>query len=132
MNKAILIGRLTKDPVTMTTGANKQFSTFTLAVDRNFKNANGEKEADFIQVVAWGKTSEIVDKYTAKGKQIAVFGRIQTRNYEDKDGRRVYVTEIVADEVQLLGSAEAKPEAKPENIAPLDGFEEIDIDIPFV
>ena len=130
MNKTILIGRLTKDPETKTT-ANSQVTNITLAVDRNFKNANGEKEADFIPVVAWGKTSEILDKYTAKGKQIAVFGRIQTRNYEDKDGRRVYVTEVVADEVQLLGS-KSEQDLNKSDLVPMDGFEEIDLDLPFV
>ena len=130
MNKTILIGRLTKDPETKTT-ANSQVTNITLAVDRNFKNANGEKGADFISVVAWGKTSEILQKYTAKGKQIAVFGRIQTRNYEDKDGRRVYVTEVVADEVQLLGSKSEQDLSK-SDLVPMDGFEEIDLDLPFV
>lgn len=130
MNKVTLIGRLTKDPETKYFDQS-QVSNFTLAVDRNFKNADGEKEADFIAVSAWGRTSEIIDKYAGKGKQLAIAGRIQTRNYEDKDGRRVFVTEVIAEEVQLLGGGKEEP--KPENAfsVPMDGFEELTGDVPF-
>lgn len=100
MNKVVLIGRLTRDPeLRFTPGNGTAVATFTLAVDRRFSK-NGE--ADFIPIVVWGKPAENLANYMSKGKLIGVSGRIQTRNYEAKDGHRVYVTEVVADEVQYL------------------------------
>ena len=104
MNKAILIGRLTKDPELRTTPTGRNVCQFSIAVNRNFTNANGEREADFINCVVWDKQAENLVKYQKKGNQIAVDGRIQTRNYEDKDGKRVYVTEILANNISFLDS----------------------------
>ena len=95
MNKVTLIGRLTKEPeLKYTPGAGTAVLTVTLAVDRRF-NKEGQKETDFIPVVIWGKQAESTAQYVSKGKLIAVSGRIQTRNYDHKDGYKVYVTEVV-------------------------------------
>lgn len=102
INNVTIIGRTTKDIELRATSSGTNNASFTLAVERNFKNANGEKETDFINCVAWRKTAEIVAQYAPKGSMIGVRGRIQTRNYENNQGVRVYVTEIVADEVQLI------------------------------
>lgn len=104
MNKALLIGRLTKDPELRATSTGRNVCLFSIAVNRNFTNANGEREADFINCVVWDKQAENLVKYQKKGNQIAVDGRIQTRNYEDKDGKRVYVTEILANNISFLDS----------------------------
>ena len=104
MNKAILIGRLTKDPELRTTPIGRNVCQFSVAVSRNFTNANGEREADFINCVVWDKQAENLVKYQKKGNQIAVEGRIQTRNYDDKDGKKVYVTEILASNISFLDS----------------------------
>ena len=104
MNKAILIGRLTKDPELRTTPTGRNVCQFSVAVSRNFTNANGEREADFINCVVWDKQAENLVKYQKKGNQIAVEGRIQTRNYDDKDGKKVYVTEILASNISFLNS----------------------------
>ena len=106
MNRTVLVGRLTKDPELRHTQTNKAVASFTIAVNRNFKNANGDYEADFINIVAWGQTAEIVKQYAFKGHRIGIDGRMQTRNYQ-KDhptgqGERVYVTEVVAESVELL------------------------------
>ena len=138
MNKAVLIGRLTKDPEVRTTASGIKTASFTLAVDRNYKNSDGERETDFIPIVTWRGAAELAEKYLTKGKQLAVSGRIQTRNYEDRDGNRRFVTEVVADELQFLSSVQStntqqapKDEAKDNFTVPLDGFEEIDPSIPF-
>jgi len=108
MNKAILIGRLTRDPELRYTSSNRAVCQFTVAIDRPFTNqASGQREADFINVVAWDKTGENVGKYMTKGRLIAVEGRIQTRNYDNNEGRRVYVTEVIASNVQFLESRNA-------------------------
>lgn len=104
MNKALLIGRLTKDPELRATSTGRNVCQFSIVVNRNFTNANGEREADFINCVVWDKQAENLVKYQKKGNQIAVDGRIQTRNYEDKDGKRVYVTEILANNISFLDS----------------------------
>ena len=107
MNKAILIGRLTRDPELRTTSNDVSVTSFTIAVDRNFNNQQGEKETDFIPIVAWRKLAETCAKYLAKGRLVAVSGRMQVRSYEGKEGKR-YITEVVADEVQFLEKAESK------------------------
>ena len=104
MNKALLIGRLTRDPELRSTSTGRSVCQFSIAVNRNFTNANGEREADFINCVVWDKQAENLVKYQKRGNQIAVDGRIQTRNYEDKDGKRVYVTEILANSISFLDS----------------------------
>ncbi|EAF4751666.1 single-stranded DNA-binding protein [Listeria monocytogenes] len=102
MNRVVLVGRLTKDPELRYTPAGVAVATFTLAVNRPFKNGQGEQEADFIQCVVWRKPAENVANFLKKGSLTGVDGRVQTRNYEGDDGKRVYVTEIVAESVQFL------------------------------
>lgn len=103
MNKVILIGRLTKDPDLRYTQTGKAVCNFTLAVDRPFSSANGEREADFINIVVWNRPAENTAKYMAKGRQCAVEGRLQIRSYEGNDGQRRYVTEVVANTVEFIG-----------------------------
>lgn len=102
MNNVNLVGRLTKAPELKQTASNTNVLTGTLAVNRTFKNQNGEREADFINIVAWRQTAEIIAQYCGKGSQIGVTGRIQTRNYENQQGQRVYVTEVIVEHVDLL------------------------------
>ncbi len=104
MNKVFLIGRLTKDPELRYTGNNTPVASFTLAVNRAYTNQSGEREADFINVVVWRKQAENVKNYLSQGSQAAVDGRIQTRSYDDNNGQRRYVTEVIADNVEFLGS----------------------------
>ena len=104
MNNVNLVGRLTKAPELKQTASNTSVFTGTLAVNRTFKNQNGERETDFINIVAWRQTAEIIAQYCGKGSQIGVTGRIQTRNYENQQGQRVYVTEVVAEHIDLLDS----------------------------
>ena len=104
MNKVFLIGRLTKDPELRYTGSNVAVCSFSIAINRNFTNANGEREADFINVVVWRKQAENVKNYLSQGSQVAIDGRIQTRTYDDQNGQRRYITEVVADNVEFLGS----------------------------
>ena len=102
INRVILVGRLTKDPEYRQTPNGVSVATFTLAVNRSFTNSQGEREADFINVVVFRKQAENVSKYLSKGSLAGVDGRIQSRNYENNEGRRVFVTEVVADNVQFL------------------------------
>lgn len=104
MNRVDLVGRPTKNPELRYTTSNIPVAQFTLAVNRTFTNQNGEKEADFINVIVWDKQAENVSKYVTKGKLISVEGRLQTRSYDDKDGKKVYVTEVVASHVGFLES----------------------------
>lgn len=104
MNSVNLTGRLTRDSELRHTGSGSAFASFSLAVERPFKNGNGEKEVDFINVVAWRKTAEIITSFTRKGSLVGITGRIQTRNYTNNEGRKVYITEVVAEQVQLLDS----------------------------
>lgn len=101
MNKVILIGRLTKDPEIRYTQNNTPVCNFTLAVDRRFSK---DKQADFISCQAWQKTAEFISKYFQKGSMIAVVGRIQTRTWEDNEGKKRYITEVIVDEVYFAGS----------------------------
>ena len=103
MNKAILVGRLTKDPELKTTGSGVNVCSFTIAVNRRFRNAEGNYDADFINCVAWRQQAEFLSRFFAKGRMVGVVGSIQTRNYE-RDGQRVYVTEVVADEISFVDS----------------------------
>lgn len=104
MNKVFLIGRLTRDPELRYTSNNTATATFSIAVNRNYTNQNGEREADFINIVVWRKQAENAKNYLTKGSQIAVDGRIQTRSYDGQDGQKRYVTEVVADNIQFLDS----------------------------
>ncbi|WP_288081009.1 single-stranded DNA-binding protein [Faecalibaculum rodentium] len=106
VNSVVLIGRLTKDPELRTTGSGTPVVSFTLAVNRRFKS-QGQPEADFINCVAWNKPAETMARYLHKGSLIAITGRIQTRNYENQQGQRVYVTEVVADSFDFLESKNA-------------------------
>ncbi len=104
MNRSILVGRITKDPELRTTSNGIPTTTFSIAVNRPFSSQGGEREADFITIVAWRKQAENVCKYCNKGSLVGVDGRIQTRNYDAQDGTKRYVTEIIADSVTFLGS----------------------------
>ena len=122
MNNVTLLGRLTKDPDMRYTTGGTSVCTFTLAVDRFKKD-----EADFINIVTWNKTADLCEKYLAKGRLVALVGRIQTRNYEGTDGKKVYVTEVVADQVKFLPNGQ-----KQESGGIMDGAvkEQLD-DMPF-
>ena len=115
MNKVFLIGRLTKDPELRYTGSNIPVATFSLAVNRNFTNQNGEREADFINIVVWRKQAENCKNYIGQGSQVAIDGRIQTRNYEDQNGQKRYVTEVVADNVQFLDTKAQREQRETNN-----------------
>lgn len=141
MNQVVLIGRLTKDPETSVSQSNTMVSRFTLAVDRDYKR-DGEQTADFIRIITFGRTAELVDAYLFKGRQVAVHGRIQTGSYTNKDGQKVYTTDIIADRVQFLGGKQSQDEApaepyeeqrKPQSTeqTEFDGFQVCDDDIPF-
>lgn len=104
INNVTLVGRLTAAPDLRKTPSNVSALQGTLAVNRNFKNQNGEREVDFINFQAWRGTADIIAEYCGKGSLIGITGRIQTRNYENQQGQRVYVTEVVADSVALLES----------------------------
>lgn len=102
LNRTVLVGRLTKDPDFRTTPSGVEVATFTLAVNRNFKSKDGEQQADFINCVVFKKQAENVNRYLSKGSLAGVDGRLQSRNYENQEGRRVYVTEVICDSVQFL------------------------------
>lgn len=104
MNKAILVGNLTRDPEQRTTSSGIAVTSFTVAVRRRYKDADGNYQADFINCAAWRSTAEFVAKYFTKGSRIGVVGTIQTRTYDDQNGNKRYVTEVVADEVEFAGS----------------------------
>ena len=139
MNKVMLIGRLTKDRATQ---SGKRVASFTIAVNRRKR----EDPADFIQCQAWEKTADIVEKYCPKGKQVAIAGRIQTGSYTNNEGRKVYTTDIIVDELELLGSKSdapaqeaPKPAPKPEDpyMDETPGFKQLDLDaldsdLPFI
>lgn len=105
MNKCILVGNLTRDPELTQTTSGVSLCRFSIAVNRNYSNANGEREADFINIVTWRALAENCGKYLAKGRKVAVCGSIQTRTYDDKDGNKRYATDVVADDVEFLGGA---------------------------
>ena len=102
LNNVSLVGRMTRDAELRYTASNQAVATFTLAVNRNFKSQNGEREADFINCVIWRQQAENLANWAKKGALVGITGRIQTRNYENQQGQRVYVTEVVAEQFQLL------------------------------
>ncbi|NLW89296.1 MAG: single-stranded DNA-binding protein [Clostridiaceae bacterium] len=104
MNKVILVGRLTKDPEVKTTQNQVEFCSFTVAVDRRFKTANGERQADFINCVAWRQQAKLLGQYFQKGSRIGIVGNLQSRSYDDRDGKRVFVTEVSVDEIEFVDS----------------------------
>lgn len=129
MNKVILMGRLARDPETRYTATtNTPVATFPLAVNRRYGE---EKQADFINIVAWNKTAEFVAKFLKKGIQISVVGRLQTRNYDDKDGKRVYVTEVIAEEIYFADSKKETNGSEPTPFNNAQEFEVTDDDLPF-
>ncbi len=103
MNKVTLVGRLARDPELRTTTSGKSVCSFSIAVDRRFKQ-EGQPTADFFSVVAWGRQAEIINQYLGKGRQIALSGRLQARSYDAKDGSKRYVTEVVLEEFDFIGS----------------------------
>lgn len=128
MNNVSLVGRLTRDPDVRYVGETA-VARFTLAVSRP-KQKDKEATSDFPNIVAFGKTAELIEKYTSKGRLLGISGRIQTGNYTDKDGKKVYTTDVVADRVEFLDKAEKKEEEPRSNIP--EGFEQISTeDIPF-
>jgi len=145
LNRVILIGRLTRDPDLRYTPSGVAVTNFTLAVDRPFKTDSGEREADFISIVVWRQLAETCANYLKKGRLTAVEGRIQVRNYENNEGKRVYVTEVIADNVRFLESnreggqqserSEERPAARSRENDPFsdDGkpIEISDDDLPF-
>ena len=150
MNKVILIGNLANDPEAFTTQSGISRSTFRLAVQRKYANAQGVREADFLTIVAWRATADFCNRYLTKGRKIAVEGSITVRSYDGQDGQRHWVTEIIADSVEAVGGRKSEgpgpeeppapkpPEDRPEqqrmdmyNNAP-DAFTEVDDDeLPF-
>ena len=142
INNTVLVGRMVRDAELRYTPSNQAVATFTLAVNRDFKNQNGEREADFINCVIWRQQAENLANWAKKGALIGITGRIQTRNYENQQGQRVYVTEVVANDFQLLESRkdrEAGPsqgysqpdfgrQAEPMNANPMDISDD---DLPF-
>lgn len=136
INKTVLIGRWTKDLEVKYTGQGTEVASGSIAVNRRFKQ-EGQPDVDFINVTIWGKVAENTAKYTGKGSQVAVHGRIQTRNYENKEGKRVYITEVVAEEIEFLGSKkdnQSNNDSNQDYGVPLDDFTPIDEDgddLPF-
>lgn len=121
VNKWIGIGRLTREPELRFTSVGTAVCTFSVACNEGYKDKNGEKKerVEYINIVAWRNLAEICGKYLKKGKQVYVEGKIQTRSFDDRDGNKRYVTEIVADQIEMLGSASDKPSD--------DGLEQWDI-----
>ncbi|CAH2713898.1 MULTISPECIES: single-stranded DNA-binding protein [Neobacillus] len=120
INQVTLVGRLTKDPELKVTPEGTPVAHVTLAVNRHFRNHNGEIDADFVQCTLWRKAAENTCQYCRKGSVVGITGRLQTRNYDNKEGKRVYVTEVVAETVRFLG-------AKPQGVVPEQKQEEVPI-----
>lgn len=142
LNRAILMGRLTRDPELRQTPNNVSAATFSLAVDRNYQSDKDNKQTDFINIVAWRHTAEFVGKYFTKGQLVSVEGSIQTRSYQDKDGNNRTVFEVVADQVYFAekkqnGENKSQPESSAKDsfqVGDLGNFEEFDADdgeLPF-
>lgn len=115
MNKVELIGRLTKEPEIKLTSNQTAYCNFTVAVDRRFKDANGQRQADFINCVAWKNTAVFIQKYFHKGNKIGAVGSIQTRSYDDQNGQKHFVTEVIVDEVEFVESQPAPQPATAQN-----------------
>ncbi|HEP2853035.1 TPA: single-stranded DNA-binding protein [Streptococcus pyogenes] len=138
INNVVLVGRMTKDAELRYTASQVAVATFTLAVNRRFKEQNGEREADFINCVTWRQSAENLANWAKKGALIGVTGRIQTRNYENQQGQRVYVTEVVADNFQMLESRNQQSgqgnSSQNDNSQPFGNSNPMDIsddDLPF-
>lgn len=131
LNKIILMGRLTKNPELRRTNSGTAVAGFTLAVDRDFKSQSGEKETDFIEVVAWRGTAEFVSKYFSKGRQAVVEGRLQIRDWTDKDGNKRKTAEVVADNVYFADSKQKANDSVVESTQEFTEVPEDDDDLPF-
>ena len=110
MNKIILIGRITRDLEIKHTASQKEVCSFTIAVDRKFKT-NGEKTADFIGCVAWGQQATFLGQYFQKGSRVAIIGNLQCRSYDDANGKKIYVSEVVCDEIEFVDSRKEEQSA---------------------
>ncbi len=119
MNIVCLVGRITNDPILRKTQTGASVVSFIIVVNRRFKN-EGQPEADFINCVAWNKTADFMVQYVRKGALLGLEGRIQTRNYDDKDGKRVYITEVVAGSVQFLESKKTAETVENETVEPME------------
>lgn len=113
MNHAILIGRLTKEPELKLTSNQVQFCSFTVAVDRKFKDANGQRQADFINCLAWKNTAVFIQKYFHKGNRIGITGSIQVRSFDNAEGKKCFITEVIAEEVEFVESSTANANSNP-------------------
>ena len=131
INRVILVGRLVRDPELRYTPSGVAVTNFTIAVNRPFTNQEGEREADFIQVIAWRKLGENVAEYLKKGRLAGVDGRLQTRSYENNEGRRVYVTEVVAESVQFLEPKGARTSEQAPKEPPIKDDPFVDVGDPF-
>ena len=138
LNKVILIGRLTADPELRHTASNLPVTSFSIAVNRRFQRDSEQRTADFINVVAWRNNAEFVSKYFRKGQSILVIGSLQSRSYEDKEGKKRTAFEVVADEIQFAepkrdGASSSASEMTFSGTAPVDDFQQIadDDDLPF-
>ena len=133
MNKVILMGRLTRDPeVRYTQTSNAMVTSFTLAVNRRFVTQGQERQADFLPIVVWGKTAEFCSKYFKKGQQVGIIGRIQTRTYDDAQGQKRYITEVIAEEAYFADSKREDGQATtftPDNTTSFEAS--TDTDLPF-
>lgn len=131
INNVVLVGRMTRDAELRYTPSNQAVATFTLAVNRNFKNQDGEREADFINVVIWRQQAENLANWAKKGALIGVTGRIQTRSYDNQQGQRVYVTEVVAESFQLLESRGQQSNSQDSSFGNSSSMDIQDKDLPF-
>ena len=129
MNKIILVGRVAKDVELRTTTSGKSVATFTLAVNRDYKNAEGKYDADFITCVAFEGKAETISKFVSKGDRFCVSGRIQTRNYEKQDGSKAYITEVIVDSFDFLESNKDKHSSSNVDVQ-YDDFDDIDDELP--
>lgn len=132
MNRVMLIGRLTAKPELRYTGSNIPFARFTVAVNRQFNNQDGGRDADFINVIVWRKQAEVICNYFDKGNQIAIEGRLQTGSYDDKDGNKRYTTDVVLDQFHFIESKaqrEAHNSSDDSNVSPYDYQPSNDINI---
>ncbi len=114
INRVVLVGRMTRDPELRRTQTGTPVTSFTLAMNRNYSSANGERQADFINCVVWNKPAENVERYCSKGSLVGVEGRLQSRQYEAQDGRKVTVIEVVCDSVQFLETKGAREKSSPQ------------------
>ena len=130
-NRVILLGRLTKDPEVRYTPSQKVVASFTLAVDRPFLNQQGQREADFIPVVVWGKAAELVGNSCGKGHRLLVEGRLQIRNFDAKDGTKLWVTEVIASNVEFIERKSESKNAQLKTMAQMGQEVPFDENVPF-